>query len=122
MEITALTYRESCLDILKFYSDSTQQLDFASRVYYDDYEAEFACWWFDDLAFEQLPNPTGLIKQSFSVAEIAVLQKFTEKFDGLDQKLGDVDRTMNELLKNSDWLQLTQAASEAVDEIEALAT
>jgi hypothetical protein len=122
MDSEALGFRESCVNNLRFMASHDEQRDFAARVHYDDYEGEFSCWWFDDLVFDSLPHGTDLIRRSFSSIELIALAKFTAIFEGLDHSLGNVDRTIDELLDNPDWLKVVEAAAEVLDSVPTFAT
>jgi phage pi2 protein 07 len=114
MDSTAIKFRDSCLEILKFLSSPAEQKEFASKVEYIDYKSEFACWWFDDLVMESLPKGTGLISQSFNESEKFILWEFTQLFD---QIIDSQDLQIDELLKNPQWRIVIDAAQVAFEKL-----
>ena len=64
--------KESILRTLSFLASKDQQRKFAEKVYYDVYQDEFACWWFDTFFPEE---------HIFSKDKKAILSDFSKKFD-----------------------------------------
>ncbi|QBY05993.1 hypothetical protein E2K93_17195 [Thalassotalea sp. HSM 43] len=114
MESTAIEFRYSCLEILKFLSSPIEQVQFASHVEYTDYKCEFVSWWFDDLAMESLPKGTDLINQSFSKSEKLTLCEFTNIFT---QNISSEVQSISELLKTYQWQHVIESAKVALDKI-----
>ena len=48
MDGTMKQFRESRIEIVEFLASYTEQLEFASEVFYKDYAEEFYEWWFED--------------------------------------------------------------------------
>jgi len=119
MKIEAVNFRESCIEILKFLADPEGQRKFSSKVEYDDYKSEFIAWWFDDLAFETLPDGTDLIHKSFSQDELIALQKFTSF---LNEHANSKTQTMEQLLGDTCWLNIIKEAAAALKNIDSKVT
>ncbi|MFT4938311.1 MAG: hypothetical protein ACI88A_001335 [Paraglaciecola sp.] len=62
-----------------------------------------------------MPIGTDLIRQSFTIEEVVGLQNFTATFDKSDINLGDVDRTIDDLIVTPDWVKVIDAASNALE-------
>jgi hypothetical protein len=122
MDSSAQDLRQAGFGILHFLASPDAQSKFAAEVYYADYAAEFSCWWFDDFAIDSETPQTDLIYLSFSNEEIILLQEFTRTYSELDANLGEVDRTIDELLDNPNWIKVIEAAAEVLVSVRAIAT
>jgi hypothetical protein len=119
MDSPSESFRDSCLDILKFLSCSSEQKEFASKVHYDDYKGEFISWWFDDLVMDSLPEGTELICQSFSREERNILWNFTKIFD---ENIESENQGIDELLNDSKWQIILNSAHISLVTIDVKAT
>lgn len=103
------TVRDGFVNTLEFLSSLPEQREFAANVHYDSYDDEFACWWFDDLYWDEQSA-----KKMFTPAELAVLVRFTETFDSQLAALGDEKRSIDELHRTPEWQATFLAAGEAL--------
>jgi len=90
--------RESLLDTLSFLASETKQREFAATVFYTSYQDEFAFWWFDTFHPDE---PSAL--RMFNEAQLTILRSFSESFDGNLVELSDGERTIGQLLQESEW-------------------
>jgi hypothetical protein len=110
MEQSALEFRRSRLDVLRFISDTAEQRAFALKVHYDNYSSEFYSWWFDDF------HPDGqLFSSAFLPREVDVLRRFSEAYGVIDSDLGDDSRGIQELQATPQWGRVMAAAKEALE-------
>ena len=100
--------RESLLNTLSFLASKTQQREFASKVFYASYQDEFACWWFDTFH----PNEPNAPRM-FNEAQLTILRSFSAIFDRAIVKLGDCERTIEQLLQEPEWQSVVTSAGEA---------
>lgn len=117
MDSTASSFRESKLNLLRFLSNPEDQRRFAAEVGYDDYSAEFYCWWFDDF----YPD-SDLFVRAFSPQEIEILQTFSSEYEAADAALGERDRTIEELQLAPEWRRIVAVARKTLEVVCARAT
>lgn len=103
--------------MLEFLSDPRQQLEFATRVTYDNYSSEFYCWWFDDF----VPD-SELFQAAFTPSEILLLQRFSSRYKEIDLLLGERKRKIETLLACAEWQQICATALDALKALHANAT
>lgn len=104
--------RESLLNTLSFLASEAQQREFASKVFYASYQDEFACWWFDTF----YPDEANM-SRIFNEAQLAILRSFSTSFGRVLVKLGDSERTIEQLLQEPEWRSVVATASAALTQI-----
>jgi hypothetical protein len=108
MTKTEATIRESLLNTLSFLSSTSQQREFASKVPYDSYAGEFACWWFDTFYPDE---PTAAVM--FDPTELLALRAFSENFDRNLTALSDEGFSIDELQATAEWKAIVESARTA---------
>ena len=101
--------RDSLLSTLKFLSSTDEQRSFAEEVRYEDYEGEFACWWFDTF-YPDEPRSSVM----FDVEQLAALREFTATFEASHLALGRQSFSINQLLARGEWQTLMTKARDTL--------
>jgi hypothetical protein len=109
MDESAKVFRESRLDLLRFYISFEKQKHFAAKTHYDDYYSEFYYWWFDDFA-----PADSLFEAAFKPQEIVALQEFTSTFELADETLKPRSFGIDDLLSRTEWHDIAKAAKKAI--------
>jgi hypothetical protein len=105
MDEVAKGFRDSRLNLLDFFSKPLEQRAFASRVPCDAYAEEFYCWWFDDFYPE-----SDLFRRSFQAEEIEALRSFSSVWAGRADAIGQLQRSVDDLLDDDGWRAIIEAA------------
>ncbi len=116
MDITETNVRESLLDTLSFLASEERQLDFASKVFYEAYQEEWACWWFDAFSWED-----SVALNIFSPSQLALVKQFTKAFDYALDRIGVNRRlTIAQLQAKPEWKTLVAKAMGISEELKHL--
>lgn len=113
MDEAEANIRESLLDTLSFLASETEQLQFATKVFYKAYQDEFACWWFDTFYPEE---PSAL--RMFTRDQLATLVSFSECFDRELKVIGDERLTIEQLQDKPAWQAVVAKAKEALSKLQ----
>ena len=105
--------RASLLNTLSFLASQTQQQEFAAKVFYDSYQDEFACWWFDTF----FPNEQDALEM-FTAKQIAILRRFTNAFENCLKTLGSGPLRIEQLHAKAEWQSLIVEAQATVSDVE----
>ncbi len=101
--------RESLLSTLSFLASETKQQEFASKVFYQDYLGEFACWWFDTF-YPDEPSTATMFEPNHVTALLSFSNEFERSIDALDSD----GLTMPQLQSTVEWQNVVQAAKDAI--------
>jgi len=110
MKAETASLREGAINVLDFLASASRQRFFAAKVFYADYASEFFEWWFDDLG---VPPRDELLQGAFNSTECAALERFSKTFEEADKELGEIDRSIDDLLALPAWRSVMKAAAEA---------
>lgn len=108
MDESGVNIRNHQLDTLYFLSSEAEQREFASKVFYPEYQSEFACWWFD-MFYPDKPDSLEM----YSMSELEILKRFSTVFDECLDALGFEDMTIEQLQATTAWKAIVSAATVA---------
>ena len=100
-------FRHNVVEDLKTLASPERQLQFQRAVPFVNISVELACNWFDGHFFPNVPEFVAL----FSATEWKALTEFDAIFDEvIEQFRGEHLPEIEELLQNSEWLRVVEAA------------
>jgi hypothetical protein len=113
MDESDQSIRSALLSTLAFLASAEEQRGFAQKVEYEDYEGEFACWWFDEF-YPDEPRALAM----FTSGQLAALREFSAVFEACHTSLAHESFSIDQLLANSEWRAVIARARETLDRIE----
>lgn len=105
MDETGANIRKHQLGTLSFFASIDEQREFATKVFYPCYQAEFSCWWHDMFYPDE---PFSL--EMYSSTELAILKRFSETLDKRLDELGLEEMSIEHLQTTSAWMSIVSAA------------